>query len=133
MVLALPAFGVDTAWAYRNVQPSEAVSPGLLDALAADPLRLDDLLAHLVNDLEAPAVERHPEIQRIRERLLDLGARAARMTGSGSAVFGLFPDAEQAENAAQSLRQAEERANRGIRTFVATSVDVGSEVESVGE
>ena len=39
-----------------------------------------------------------------RQRLLEQGALGARMTGSGSAVFGLFSDRETAEQAAQALR-----------------------------
>ena len=35
-------------------------------------------------------VTKHPEIAAIKDRLLDLGASYAAMTGSGSAVYGLF-------------------------------------------
>ena len=44
----------------------------------------------LVNDLEAPVVARHPEIGRIISALRRSGATQAAMSGSGSAVFGLF-------------------------------------------
>jgi 4-diphosphocytidyl-2-C-methyl-D-erythritol kinase len=44
----------------------------------------------LVNDLQAPVAARHPQIIEIIEALLGAGAMAAAMTGSGSAVFGLF-------------------------------------------
>ena len=43
-----------------------------------------------VNDLEAPVVARHPEIGRIISALRRAGASQAAMSGSGSAVFGLF-------------------------------------------
>jgi 4-diphosphocytidyl-2-C-methyl-D-erythritol kinase len=42
------------------------------------------------NDFEEAVFERHPELGRIVRKLQRLGARPARMTGSGSAVFGLF-------------------------------------------
>ena len=45
----------------------------------------------LDNDLEAVTIAMHPEIARIKERLLALGAAAALMSGSGATVFGLFP------------------------------------------
>jgi 4-diphosphocytidyl-2-C-methyl-D-erythritol kinase len=63
--------------------------------------RVRDLL---VNDLEAAAVEIHPGILRLKERLLDLGAQGALMSGSGSAVFGVWPDHESAQRVADELR-----------------------------
>lgn len=44
----------------------------------------------LVNDFEQSVFAQHPEIGAIKERLYDLGAVYAAMSGSGSAVFGLF-------------------------------------------
>ena len=48
--------------------------------------------AYMENALEGPAVELVPEIGEIKAALLAKGALAAGMTGSGSAVFGLFAD-----------------------------------------
>lgn len=44
----------------------------------------------LTNDFEQSVFTLHPEIGAIKERLYDLGAVYASMTGSGSSVFGLF-------------------------------------------
>ena len=44
----------------------------------------------LVNDFEQSVFALHPEIGQIKQRLYDLGAVYAAMSGSGSAVFGLF-------------------------------------------
>ena len=46
--------------------------------------------AQMINDLEPPVVRRHPEITDIKARLKEGGAVASAMSGSGSAVFGLF-------------------------------------------
>jgi 4-diphosphocytidyl-2-C-methyl-D-erythritol kinase len=46
--------------------------------------------AQMINDLEPPVVRRHPEIGTLRTALREAGAIAAAMSGSGSAVFGLF-------------------------------------------
>jgi 4-diphosphocytidyl-2-C-methyl-D-erythritol kinase len=43
------------------------------------------------NDFETVVFERHPEIAALKKRLIRAGASTAMMTGSGSAVFGLFP------------------------------------------
>lgn len=44
----------------------------------------------LLNDFEESVFSLHPEIGAIKQRLYDLGAVYAQMTGSGSAVFGLY-------------------------------------------
>lgn len=44
----------------------------------------------LVNDFEKSVFVLHPEIGKIKDQLYDLGAVYASMSGSGSAVFGLF-------------------------------------------
>ncbi len=44
------------------------------------------------NDFEPAVFERHPELAEVKESLLRAGAVRAMMTGSGSAVFGLFRD-----------------------------------------
>ena len=72
----------------------KALSDGDLTALS--PL--------LYNALEEPAIELVPEIGRIKADLLSLGAKAACMSGSGSAVFGVFADPDAAKAAAEQLK-----------------------------
>ena len=55
--------------------------------------------AFMENALEAPAVALVPEIGEIKAALLQKGALAACMTGSGSAVFGLFRTEAEAQSA----------------------------------
>ena len=55
--------------------------------------------AYMENALEAPAIDLVPEIGQIKAALLERGALAACMTGSGSAVFGLFVTEEGAQRA----------------------------------
>ena len=54
---------------------------------------------YMENALEAPAIALVPEIGEIKGALRERGALAACMTGSGSAVFGLFENEGQAQNA----------------------------------
>ena len=56
------------------------------------------------NDLEAPVARRHPDIAVMVDACLSQGARVAAMTGSGSAVFGLF-DGTAAARAARKLQR----------------------------
>ena len=54
----------------------------------------------LTNDFEEPAFKQHPELADIKQRLYDLGAVYAQISGSGSAFFGLFrTDPQQLKNA----------------------------------
>jgi 4-diphosphocytidyl-2-C-methyl-D-erythritol kinase len=58
----------------------------------------------LVNDLEAAAAEIHPEVLSLKARVMEQGAQAALMSGSGAAVFGVWADPESAAVAAAQLR-----------------------------
>ena len=55
------------------------------------------------NALEAPSISLMPEIGAAMARLRAAGARVARMSGSGSAVFGVFRTAAEALRAAEAL------------------------------
>ena len=58
---------------------------------------------HLCNDLEPVAARRCPDVMQIKAALKELGAAGALMSGSGSAVFGLFEQAQKAHSAGQIL------------------------------
>lgn len=62
-------------------------------------------LTALVNDLERPVARRRPEIRVATRMLVDAGALMAAMTGSGSAVFGLFTCRASAIHAARVVRR----------------------------
>jgi 4-diphosphocytidyl-2-C-methyl-D-erythritol kinase len=55
------------------------------------------------NDFEAVVFEQLPQLARLKRRLERLGARPALMTGSGSAVFGLFRTRDEVSHAIKSL------------------------------
>ena len=56
------------------------------------------------NDFETVVFAQHPQLASLKRRLLKLGAEPAMMTGSGSALFGLFRTREEVARAIQSLR-----------------------------
>jgi 4-diphosphocytidyl-2-C-methyl-D-erythritol kinase len=64
----------------------------------------------MINDLEPPVVRRHPEISALRTALRDAGAVAAAMSGSGSAVFGLFRSRAAAKKLLRPLSKGGSRA-----------------------
>ena len=86
LVLVKPDSQVSTREAYASVTPQEPLLS--LEDIARRPVSEWQSLMH--NDFEQSVFPQHPEIAAIKDRLLDLGASYAAMTGSGSAVFGLF-------------------------------------------
>jgi 4-diphosphocytidyl-2-C-methyl-D-erythritol kinase len=110
LVVVAPEASVSTAEAYRRVEPRETSRPDL-----AALVRSNDLArwrAELTNDFAPVAFEAHPEIEAARDLLDDAGAGYASLTGSGSAVFGVFEDAGAAEAAAEAARQSGHRVHR---------------------
>lgn len=72
-----------------------------------------DASQHLCNDLEAVAMQWFPQISDAKTALIDQGACGAMMTGSGSAVFGLFMNETSAVRAQRKLA----RHHRGWQIF----------------
>ena len=96
---------MSTADAYRWVAESRAGRPPV-EAPFDPPARADGWLERLAgcrNDFEPVVAARHPEIAEAVATLRAAGARLAMMSGSGSAVFGLFADAGTASRAMAPL------------------------------
>jgi 4-diphosphocytidyl-2-C-methyl-D-erythritol kinase len=106
VIVIKPSFGVATADAYRWLDEDRAEG---IDSSPFWETREVDVgwpggpLA-LVNDLETPVARRHAGIPEMVEACRREGALAAAMTGSGSAVFGLFPESV-ATRAAKRLQR----------------------------
>lgn len=86
LVLVKPDTHVSTRDAYAAVQPAAPKIP--LTEIVRKPV--EEWQGLMVNDFETSVFPRHPEIAAIKDKLIDLGAVYASMSGSGSAVFGLF-------------------------------------------
>ncbi len=57
----------------------------------------------LINDFEASVFHAYPEVRRVKEATLDLGALQAAMSGSGASVFAVFDKEETRETAQKAL------------------------------
>lgn len=106
LVLVVPGGGLSTGavfslWdrgGYPEVRLDNAALAGAVTAG-----RLDEVQWLCANALTAPAVSLMPEIGTLIDSMRALGAGAAFMTGSGSAVVGAFADDDDVRRAAQAL------------------------------
>ena len=91
IVLLIPGFGVSSGEAYGWYDAERDLARG---PLVREPQHVPgpwpSRAAQMINDLEAPIARHHPEIDQMKAALRRAGALAAAMSGSGSAVFGLF-------------------------------------------
>jgi len=103
VLLIAPEVHSSTAEAYRDLSETLTLVP-LQNKLNSFQQEVwQPAGAGAVNDFEQVVFARHPELGRIRDRLRHLGADAASMTGSGSAVFGVFQDRNRLLRAQKSF------------------------------
>ncbi len=99
-----PCRGLSTGEIFSSWHAESAVHPDTLSVLNALENGDTELLSSAAgNVLEPVSAARCPEIRQAVDALRQHGARFAAMTGSGSAVFGLFRSRQDAEHAMKSL------------------------------
>ena len=85
-VVVWPGFGIGTAEAYGQVRP-QLPRYALAEALAAP---LSTWREHLTNDFETALTPLYPTLAEVKAQLYAAGAAFASLSGSGSALFGLW-------------------------------------------
>lgn len=118
LTLVVPRFSVSTVWAYREFDRLTPAAPADTEAAWAPSFEAGRWPnpSAFVNDLEHAVLPAHPVLAEQKDRLRSLGARAALMSGSGSAVFGVFTNRAAAARAADALSDSG-------RTYVVRLVD----------
>ena len=103
VLVVMPQIEVVTAEVFGAVAPRLTWEPqeATVDAFVAGESGLP--WGDLRNDLQPVVVNRWPEVARVLEVLRDMQPLHAAVTGSGAAVFAIFPDAEVARIAARGL------------------------------
>lgn len=114
-LIVKPSFGLPTREGYARLGRTPGDVPG--EAPVPSFLRWEDVVSAVWNDFEGSWGPDRPEIGRIREELLAAGAKAAAMTGSGSAVYGLFARPSDARRAEGELAKGE-----GRRLFIVRNI-----------
>jgi 4-diphosphocytidyl-2-C-methyl-D-erythritol kinase len=124
MVLLVPTAPVATADAYRKLAAArgETLTPerkGLILSSFCARFRVSENTvsaadADWANDFEQTVFEGLPALKLLKQRLLDAGAAKALLSGSGSALFGVFGDREQAEAARERFNPDGEAELAGV-------------------
>ena len=103
LLLITPGIQISTAWAYKNARmgltskPINTNIPNYINHLA-------EIISLLSNDLEKAVIPHYPIIKNIKEELLDKGAKGGLMSGSGSTVYGIFSNEDEAKEAFGQLK-----------------------------
>lgn len=104
-VICKPGFSISTPELFRSIDSAplrhHPDTAGILDSL--DRGELEGICRRLYNVFEDVSDRRIKTVGEIKSRLLDCGAAGAVMTGTGSAVFGIFTDAATARKAQSAL------------------------------
>ena len=92
-----PGIHISTKEAFQNIVPvNEEINYNKIELGT-----IGDYANLLKNDFEDYIFETYPEIKQIKETLYSTGAEFASMSGTGSTVYGLFSNDEEAEKAAE--------------------------------
>ena len=106
-LLITPDIHSSTAAAYAalNRRPQDKLSAPIVNDFQSVVLSacspIPNPQSQPINDFETVVFHQHPQLKSIKGKLLKLGAWRAMMTGSGSALFGLFPSRELRDRAAR--------------------------------
>ncbi|MFN2285908.1 MAG: hypothetical protein ACK2UQ_15945, partial [Anaerolineae bacterium] len=77
-------------------------SAQMIDAIQRQ--NFDGIVANLHNDFESVILNEYPDIGAAKRDLVDAGAKAALLSGSGASVFGIARSAAQARAIAEALK-----------------------------
>jgi 4-diphosphocytidyl-2-C-methyl-D-erythritol kinase len=102
-VLVNPAIEVSTAWVYGQLDLAWT-NPAVVNTIYRPSSGKNPLAGLLINDLEEVTIKAFPELDGIKRALLQEGALAAMMSGSGPTLFGVFADSAAARRAAARLQ-----------------------------
>lgn len=125
MIITTPSFGISTKKVYEMLPTSltKSVFDGKNEAFL---LGSEVDFESVCNDLEPYALKIKPDLALLKKMLLENGAKAAIVSGSGSSVFGVFADMKAADGAQQIIKEEcpkLENKTGKIRVFRVTTVD----------
>jgi 4-diphosphocytidyl-2-C-methyl-D-erythritol kinase len=106
LVIVNPGIFVSTRTAYESLDAAHLTftdkSAQMIDAIQRQDF--DGIVANLHNDFESVILNEYPDIGAAKRDLVEAGAEAALLSGSGASVFGIARSAAQARAMAEALK-----------------------------
>lgn len=124
ILVAKPEAGISTKYVYEHLDALGLNSHPDIDGMA-EAIKLQNLrgvFLRMENVLESVTIPVYPVIDTLKARMLELGASASLMSGSGPTVFGVFPP-EQKEAAVTAFRKLRQEMPAG-QIFLVKPVSV---------
>ncbi len=106
MLIVTPSVNVSTRDAFAGLNAATLTNMDLnriLPVCRTDAESLDPHHSVLINDFERSVFSAYPEVERVKNTLLELGAVTAAMSGSGASVFAVFDKKETRQAAKKAL------------------------------
>jgi 4-diphosphocytidyl-2-C-methyl-D-erythritol kinase len=109
MVIAKPPISVSTKMVYENLHANKLERHPDIDGMveALNHGDLTGITTRMENVLETVTINRYPEIEKIKNIMLEHGAMNSLMSGSGPTVFGIYNDKEAARDTVKALRKGQ--------------------------
>jgi 4-diphosphocytidyl-2-C-methyl-D-erythritol kinase len=125
VVLAKPPISISTAWAYGNFHKDKVSKPPDIDAMRGflEKRDLKGVAGELNNVLETVTINAYPEIASLKKQMIENGAVAALMSGSGPTVFGIL---ETEKDARALFDKLAARNEFGCEFFISETTERGT-------
>ena len=108
VLIAKPPVNVSTKFVYENMHIEQVKAhpdiDGMIEAIKEQDI--DKIAAKMGNVLENVTVKEYPQIQELKQMMMDTGAINAMMSGSGPTVFGLYRTEEEAYKAKEIVKES---------------------------
>ncbi|MFO7445253.1 MAG: 4-(cytidine 5'-diphospho)-2-C-methyl-D-erythritol kinase [Ignavibacteriaceae bacterium] len=97
ILLVNPGIHISTKWAYENITP-KPISKSLLSHIN-NKIEVKDYKYLFYNDFEDVIFRKFEELKEIKKTMYSMDALFSLMTGSGSTIFGIYPDMDKIKKA----------------------------------
>ena len=106
-LIVKPVFSISTKFVYENLHLNDQTLHPDIDGMVTAIRNgdLEGITSRFGNVLEDVAIKDYPQIAQIKEKINSFGALNSLMSGSGSTVFGIFTDKEQAMKASRYFQK----------------------------
>lgn len=106
VLIAKPPINVSTKFVYENLKLDDSIVhpdiDGMVDAIKRNDI--EGIASRMGNVLESVTIKEYPEIQKLKDIMIEENAINSLMSGSGPTVFGLFKNEEDAYRAKERIK-----------------------------